>query len=107
MLKIDLNQMVRTGTFRLFFLLYAIFLWLNLTGCESEDPVPEEIRSTQQLVTSGVRRIQDWPMFMSDLKQSGRSNSKEIKPPLELKWKFKTGGQIQASPIVVKDVVYD
>ena len=106
MLKIDLNQMVRTGTFRLFFLLYAIFLWLNLTGCESEDPVPEEIRSTQQLGTSGVRRIQDWPMFMSDLKQSGRSNSKEIKPPLELKWKFKTGGQIQASPIVVKDVVY-
>ena len=98
--------MVGTGVFRLFFLLYALFIWLNLTGCESEDPVPEETRSTQPLVAPRVRRIQDWPMFMSDLKQSGRSHNKEIKPPLELEWKFKTGGQIQASPIVVEDVVY-
>ena len=98
--------MAGTEGSRLFFLLHALFIWFNLTCCKSEDPAPQETRSIQPSGTPRVHRTQDWPMFMFDLKQSGRSNNKEIKPPLELKWKFKTGGPIQASPIVVEDTIY-
>lgn len=48
----------------------------------------------------------DWTMLMYDLKHSGKSPDKSLKPPLELKWKFKTGGQIKASPVVAYDTVY-
>ena len=43
---------------------------------------------------------------MHDLQQSGRSSETVLKPPLELKWRFKTGGQVQASPVVANDIVY-
>ena len=45
-------------------------------------------------------------MFMYDLHFSGKSPDQTLKPPLKLLWKYKTGGQIQASPAVANGVVY-
>ncbi|MCZ6676428.1 MAG: PQQ-binding-like beta-propeller repeat protein [Candidatus Poribacteria bacterium] len=45
-------------------------------------------------------------MFMYDLYFSGRSPDGVLKPPLKLLWKYKTGGPIQASPVIVNGTVY-
>ena len=98
--------MIRDDIFRLIVFFYSLFILVILIGCESNNLPPAKPRSTHPIVISKTQRIQDWPMFMSDLKQSGQSNDKKIIPPLKLKWKFKTGGKIQASPVVVEDIVY-
>ncbi len=51
-------------------------------------------------------RPEDWAMFMRDLHFSGKSPDQTLKPPLKLRWKFKTGGRIHASPIIVEGAVY-
>ena len=98
--------MIRDDISRLVIFSYSLFILVILIGCESDNLPPAKPRSTDPIVVSKTQRIQDWPMFMSDLKQSGQSNDEKIIPPLKLKWKFKTGGQIQASPVVVEDIVY-
>lgn len=45
-------------------------------------------------------------MFMYDLHFSGKSPDRSLKPPLTLSWKFKAGGPIHASPIIVDGTVY-
>jgi outer membrane protein assembly factor BamB len=45
-------------------------------------------------------------MFMYDLQFSGQSPDQSLKPPLKLRWKFKTGGKIEASPVIANGVVY-
>jgi Tol biopolymer transport system component len=90
-----------------FFLLACCLLW----GCQSKDTQDQAEQSappTQADQSPPVIAAQplDWPMFMYDLYFSGRSPEQNLKPPLELLWKFKTGGKIKASPVVAGGVVY-
>ena len=93
-------------------LMSFILLW----GCQSQDqdtqstskpkPHPEPQSKTQPIVAPVPTRPEDWPMFMYDLHFSGRSPDQTLKPPLKLLWKYKTGGPIQASPVVANGMVY-
>ena len=97
------------------FILLLISLFL-LWGCESQDqktqptskpkPQPEAQPKSPPVVPAVPTHPEDWPMFMYDLHFSGRSPDRTLKPPLKLLWKFKTGGPIQASPVVANGTVY-
>lgn len=97
------------------FILLLMFFPLFL-GCQSQDQdtqptskpktQPEVQPKTQPIVAPVPTRPEDWPMFMYDLYFSGRSPDQTLKPPLKLLWKFKTGGPIQASPVVANGMVY-
>ena len=94
-------------------LLMSFFL---LWGCQSQDqdtPPTSKPKSSsesqpksQPIVSPVPTRPEDWPMFMYDLYFSGRSPDRTLKPPLKLLWKYKTGGPIQASPVVANGTVY-
>ncbi len=92
-------------------LLTIVFL---LSGCHSQDretePTPKSQPESQPKSPPTVPAVptgpKDWPMFMYDLHFSGRSPDRTLKPPLKLLWKYKTGGAIQASPVVAYDTVY-
>ena len=94
-------------------LLITFFL---LWGCQSQDQKtqptskpksqPETQPKSPPVVPAVATRPEDWPMFMYDLYFSGRSPDQTLKPPLKLLWKYKTGGPIQASPIVANGTVY-
>lgn len=86
-----------------------------LSGCNSEEkekpetsPTPIPKVDSPQVVTPPITplRVEDWHMFMHDLQLTGKSPDRKIKPPLHLVWKFKTGGPIQASPVVANDILY-
>ena len=97
--------------FILLLMLFPLFL-----GCQSQDQdtqptskpkiQPEAQPKIQPIVAPVPTRPEDWPMFMYDLYFSGRSPDQTLKPPLKLLWKFKTGGPIQASPVVANGMVY-
>ena len=94
-------------------LLVSFFL---LWGCQSQDqnkqptPKPKAQPEAQPKSPPVVPYVptspEDWPMFMCDLHFSGRSPDQTLKPPLKLLWKYKTGGPIQASPVVANGTVY-
>ncbi len=94
-------------------LLISFFL---LWGCQSQDQntqptskpkaQPEAQPKSPPIVSPVSTRPEDWPMFMYDLHFSGRSPDRTLKPPLKLLWKYKTGGPIQASPVVANGTVY-
>ena len=94
-------------------LLMSFFL---LWGCQSQDQdtqptskpksSSESQPKSQPIVSPVPTRPEDWPMFMYDLHFSGRSPDRTLKPPLKLLWKYKTGGPIQASPVVANGTVY-
>jgi hypothetical protein len=94
-------------------LLMSFFL---LWGCQSQDQdtqptskpksSSESQPKSQPIVSPVPTRPEDWPMFMYDLYFSGRSPDRTLKPPLKLLWKYKTGGPIQASPVVANGTVY-
>ena len=87
----------------LFVLVVCLIVW----GCDSEQK-----RQTQQPVSSEVTepitppRAEDWHTFMYDLGFSGVSPDETLKPPLDLLWKFKTGGPLYASPVIAHGVLY-
>ena len=91
-------------------LLSCCLLW----GCQSQDTQntstssksKEAFRLDQQAAPTAHPDAGDWPMFMYDLHFSGKSPDQVLKPPLELRWKFKTGGPILASPAVAYGTVY-
>ena len=90
-------------------LLMSFFLFW---GCQSQDQdtqptsKPKVQPESQPIVPPVATRPEDWPMFMYDLHFSGRSPDQTLKPPLELLWKFKTGGPIQAGPVIANGMVY-
>ena len=88
------------------FLISFVLLW----GCQSQDqdtqPTSKSQPKSQPIVPAVPTRPEDWPMFMYDLHFSGRSPDPTLKPPLKLLWKYKTGGPIQASPVVANGTVY-
>ena len=81
-----------------------------LFACHSPDKPQDSPTPPSEIpeITDPVSppRAEDWHMYMNDLMFSGRSPDQQIKPPLRLVWEFKTSGPIEASPIVVNDVVY-
>ena len=91
------------------FLFIPLFL---LCGCNSQDtpqkpPLPTQETDTPDVVRTVVLpRPEDWHMFMYDLQFSGKSPDKELKPPLNLLWQFKTGGPITASPVIANGILY-
>ena len=97
------------------FILFLIIFFL-LWGCESQDQntqptskpksEPESQPKSPPVVPAVPTRAEDWPMFMYDLHFSGRSPDQTLKPPLQLLWKYKTGGPIQSSPVVANGTVY-
>ena len=97
------------------FILFLISFFL-LWGCQSQDQntpptskpkaQPESEPKSPPAVPPAPTRPEDWPMFMYDLHFSGRSPDRTLKPPLKLLWKYKTGGPIQASPVVANGTVY-
>ena len=91
--------------------------FIVLLGCQSQDsrntqdsesaksPVETSPKSTGKLGAPQIRP-EDWAMFMHDVHFSGKSPDQTLKPPLKPRWKFKTGGPIHASPIIVDGTVY-
>ena len=97
------------------FILFLMIFFL-LLGCQSQDQnrqptskpqsQPESQPKSPPAVPAVAILPEDWPMFMYDLHFSGRSPDQTLKPPLKLLWKYKTGGPIQASPVVANGTVY-
>ena len=90
---------------------YGIMLVLLLVwGCDSQQKKqqPTAQQSTIPEVVEPVPppRAEDWYTFMHDLGFSGISPDKSITPPLELLWKFKTGGPLHASPVIANGILY-
>ena len=92
-------------------ILVLLVSFVVLLGCQSQDsqstksPVETSLGSTGGLGVPQTRP-EDWAMFMYDLRFSGRSPDRTLKPPLDLRWKFKTGGPIYANPIIVDGTLY-
>ena len=88
-----------------------VLLGFTLLSCQSQDtrdatPASKSEDSRQPVEIVSPTRSEDWPMFMRDLNLSGRSPDRNLKPPLKLRWKFKTGGPIIGSPAVAFGTVY-
>ncbi len=90
------------------FVLLFILLW----GCDSQQKQQTQQSTGQQPIPSEVikpvtpPRAEDWHTFMYDLGFSGMSPDKSLAPPLELLWKFKTGGPLYASPVIANGILY-
>ncbi|MDE0505902.1 MAG: PQQ-binding-like beta-propeller repeat protein, partial [Candidatus Poribacteria bacterium] len=88
--------------------------FMVLIGCQSQDSreAQDAVSTKSPAETSRGKpsipqtRPEDWTMFMHDPHFSGKSPDQTLKPPLKLRWKFKTGGPIHASPIIVDGTVY-
>ena len=91
--------------------------FMVLIGCQSQDSrdtkdsegekSPAETSSKPTAKPSAPQtRPEDWAMFMGDLHFSGKSPDAMLKPPLMLRWKYKTGGPIHVSPVIVDGTVY-
>ena len=97
-----------------------IFILFSIISCESEratvkkttqrtEPITQETKNDEGIkaVESVIKTPEtSWSMFMGDISYLGRSPDRKLKPPLELLWKFKTGGAVISSPIVVDGTVY-
>ena len=104
--------MLQNAKFRTFipFLFFFVPLFI-LLACNSPDkpqnsPTPKT--DSPEVTTPPISppRAEDWHMFMHDLQLSGKSPDQKIKPPLQLLWQFKTGGPINASPVVANGILY-
>lgn len=105
-----MSQFTHFRTVFFFTILFTplILIW----GCNSQDEKqkspPTAQDSTPPKVTTPVKppRPEDWHMFMNDLQFSGKSPDKILKPPLQMSWKFKTGGPLTASPVIANGTLY-
>ena len=94
-------------TKKLIVLLVFLFVW----GCDSQQTKQTRQSETQQATPSETTelvtpppRAEDWHTFMHDLGFSGVSPDTSLAPPLELLWKFKTGGPLHASPVIANGI---
>ena len=92
---------------------YRIVLVLLLVwGCDSQQKKQTQQPTTQQSAAPEATepimppRAEDWHMFMHNVGFSGMSPDKSIAPPLQLLWKFKTGGPLYASPVIANGILY-
>ena len=92
-------------------ILILILLSYSFWSCQSQDtqntkPSSKSEDSHQPVEIVSPARPGDWPMFMRDLDFSGKSPDKNLKPPLKLRWKFKTGGPISGSAAIANGIAY-
>ena len=89
-----------------------VFALLLVCGCDSpEKKQPQQPTAQQPAAPEATEpvpppRAEDWHMFMHNLGFSGISPDESMTPPLELLWKFKTGGPIHASPVIANGILY-
>ena len=90
-----------------------VLTFLLILGCDSAQKEPSRPSDGGQSVSSEVTesvtpppRAEDWHTFMHDLNFSGMSADKSLTPPLELLWRFKTGGPIHAAPVIANGILY-
>jgi len=89
-----------------------VLMCLLMCGCDSQQKQQTQRPTAQQPIPSEVMepvtppRAEDWHTFMYDLGFSGISPDKSLTPPLELLWKFKTGGPLYASPVIANGILY-
>ena len=58
-------------------------------------PTPAPISTTPAISSTLSQASTDWPMFRYSLDRAGSNpNETRLKPPLAVKWEFKTGGKI-------------
>ena len=92
--------------------LFVLAVFLIVWGCDSQQKQQTQQPAEQQPVPSEVMepitppRAEDWHTFMYDLGFSGMSPDQNLAPPLELLWKFKTGGPLYASPVTANGILY-
>lgn len=56
-------------------------------------------------LSPGEETVADWPIFRGSASLDGRSKS-QLRLPLHLRWRFSSGGQSTASPVVQSGVVF-
>lgn len=93
-----------------------IFIFVSCGEEKLEKPLPnnkssvikqlEQKKSPSPLKNISYTGSENWSMFMYDITYRGMSPDKELKPPLSVAWKYKTGGPVNSSPIVVNGTVY-
>lgn len=90
-----------------------LLVFLLVWGCDSPQKKSSRQMVEKQSVSSEAMesvtpppRAEDWHTFMHNLSFSGISPDKSLTPPLELLWKFKTGGPLQASPVIANGILY-
>ena len=88
-------------------------MFLLVWGCDSAEKKSSRQSAVEQSASPEVMesvtpppRAEDWHTFMHNLGFSGVSPDKNLTPPLELLWKFKTGGPIYASPVIANGILY-
>ena len=91
----------------------ALLVLLLVWGCDSAQKESSHQSAVEQSASSEAMesvtpppRVEDWHTFMHNLGFSGVSPDKNLAPPLELLWKFKTGGPIYASPVIANGTLY-
>lgn len=91
----------------------ALLVLLLAWGCDSAQKESSRQSTVEQSASPEVMesvtpppRAEDWHTFMYNLSFSGVSRDKNLAPPLELLWKFKTGGPIYASPVIANGILY-
>jgi len=57
------------------------------------------------MLLSGTAVAADWPMFGHDPQHTGVAGE-SLETPLEVLWKFETGGMVKGSPVVSGGTVY-
>lgn len=82
-------------------------LLLTIIACGEDRPAqraPNVQPEARQ--AAAIHADADWPTFMHDISYHGISPDTTLRPPLALVWKFKTGGPVNSSPVVVDGTVY-
>ena len=103
------NQFSLANCARKFIVLLALLL---VWGCDSQQKKQTQQPTAQQPAAPEATepvtppRAEDWHMFMHNFGFSGISPDTSITPPLELLWKFKTGGPLHASPVIANGILY-
>jgi Tol biopolymer transport system component len=91
---------------------WIVLVLLLVWGCDSQQKEQPQQPTVQQSAAPEATeplappRVEDWHTFMHDVGFSGVSPDKSITPPLELLWKFKTGGPLHASPVIANGILY-
>jgi len=93
-------------------LLFCLFIVSCNKDNPSEKGASQDLDSKKAFVSGENAKPRNrlsetsWPMFMGNISYNGNSPDRKLKPPLEILWKYKTGGHVSSSPIVVDGTVY-
>ncbi|MFQ6041608.1 MAG: PQQ-binding-like beta-propeller repeat protein, partial [Candidatus Poribacteria bacterium] len=92
------------------YMIGILVVCLFLAACRADKPKQSSQKTNPRVQTRLKQPIKadesDWTMYMYDLNFTGRSPDKILRPPLSLRWKFKTGGPVVSGPVVANGIVY-